>query len=276
MKKAMFLAGLSLCFSACTVKVNSPGNTVPSPSASPTATSPGATSPTPSTSPDPSGSASPAPTPSASPPPEIPTAGLIEYLDFSAAPPTDESIARGVTQTTDRLGQENQAWHFDGSESFLRVNRDLNAEVLPQVTLSAWVRSTNANPEETGHIISHDNANTSRILALYVENNTPLGFAAAAGPTVDITRLAPVQLNTWQFLTASYDPAAGVVNFYMNGQLVESNTQLASRGGYEYFYVGASPFAGRYFEGDIDEVRVYNRVLSEAEVQDLYAASLNG
>ncbi len=227
LKTTFLVTTVALTFSACTVNVNSPGNTsVPSPIPSTNPT----TSPTTASSTAPSGN------PSASPEPEIPMAGLIEYFSFSEAPPTDTEQATGVTQTTDRLGNPDQAWHFNGGDSFFRIDRDFNGEALPQVTLSAWVRST--HPENTGN-----------------------------------TTLVPVKENTWQHLTVSYDNMANEVTFYVDGQLIQKDTELAPRGGYEYFYVGASPFSGKFFEGDIDEVRVYNRVLSAEEVQRLYSVS---
>lgn len=261
LKTAFLVTAVALAFSACTVNVNSPGNTgalSPMPSANPT------TSPTTAPSTAPSGNSS------ASPEPEIPMAGLIEYFNFSEAPPTDTEQATGVTQTPDRLGNANQAWHFNGGDSFFRVDRDLNGEALPQVTLSAWVRST--NPDNPGHIISHDNANTSRILG-FLSTPDAEGWGAATGPNTGNTTLVPVKENTWQHLTVSYDNMANEVTFYVDGQLIQKDTELAPRGGYEYFYVGASPFSGKFFEGDIDEVRVYNRVLSAEEVQRLYSVS---
>src|SRR5439155_26687862 len=75
-------------------------------------------------------------------------------------------------------------------------------------------------------------------------------------------------LNTWSHLTSTYDGSN--LKFYVNGSPSQSvpfsGTIDLSTGTLQ---IGASYF-GEYFKGFIDEVRIYNRALTDAEIQTIY------
>jgi hypothetical protein len=73
-------------------------------------------------------------------------------------------------------------------------------------------------------------------------------------------------LNTWTHLTATYD--ASTLRLFVNGVQVGSQTTtgalLTSTGALR---IGGNSIWGEHFAGLIDEVRIYNRALSQAEIQ---------
>ena len=73
-------------------------------------------------------------------------------------------------------------------------------------------------------------------------------------------------LNAWTHLAATYDGA--VLRLYVNGALAGSiavsGAMAASTG---VLRIGGNGVWGEWFAGLIDEVRVYNRVLTASEVQ---------
>jgi hypothetical protein len=76
--------------------------------------------------------------------------------------------------------------------------------------------------------------------------------------------------NTWYFLTATYDGQK--VKFYINGKIkAEYNFTHPVHTSHEALYIGSS-YPGSYevFSGRIDELRIYNRAISESEIQQLY------
>ena len=89
-----------------------------------------------------------------------------------------------------------------------------------------------------------------------------------------------VSLGAWHYLTLTYDPAgAGTEKLYVDGALsgMATVTYVGSNGN-DYWTTnipGAKPGGvNKYFNGKIDEIRAYNRVLSAAEVSALYTARL--
>jgi len=77
----------------------------------------------------------------------------------------------------------------------------------------------------------------------------------------------------WQFICSVY--SNGTIKNYVNGvkgneEIVSINTTGSN------FYIATSPMEGYNFIGMIDEIRVYNRALSEEEIRALYESVLKG
>jgi hypothetical protein len=72
--------------------------------------------------------------------------------------------------------------------------------------------------------------------------------------------------NTWSHLAISYDGA--MLRLYLNGLLVSNapETSLITTSTSPLF-IGGDQTMGQYFNGRIDEVRIYNRGLTAAEIQ---------
>jgi hypothetical protein len=89
------------------------------------------------------------------------------------------------------------------------------------------------------------------------------GTFSSGGPLYGATALAA---NTWSHLAATYDGTA--LRMFVNGVQVSSRAQtgtIATSNG--ALTIGGDALYGQYFAGMIDEVRIYNRALSVAEVQ---------
>lgn len=76
--------------------------------------------------------------------------------------------------------------------------------------------------------------------------------------------------NEWQHLAATYDSSTGEVNVYIDG-VKKGATQVTSfRGSVDWassnFYIGKSYDDARWLEGDVCEMRVWNRVLTADEI----------
>lgn len=79
-------------------------------------------------------------------------------------------------------------------------------------------------------------------------------------------------LNAWTHLAFTYDGATE--KLYVNGVLVASRAQTgAISAANGVLHIGGDSVWGEHFQGLIDEVRIYNRALSAAEIQtDMNAA----
>src|SRR2546430_11815150 len=87
----------------------------------------------------------------------------------------------------------------------------------------------------------------------------PPGARITRGPT-------GLGLNTWTHLAATFDGAT--VRLYVNGAEAVSQAQTAAltpTAG--TLQIGADSYTGENFAGRIDEVRIYNRALTAAEIQ---------
>lgn len=73
-------------------------------------------------------------------------------------------------------------------------------------------------------------------------------------------------VNTWTHLAATYDGA--MLRLYVNGVQVASRAQTGSISvSSGSLRIGGDNIWGEFFQGRVDEVRIYNRALSPAEIQ---------
>jgi hypothetical protein len=148
-----------------------------------------------------------------------------------------------------------------------------HAELKPDsVTLSAWVK----RPAQT---ITHENAVIAGNYDMG-EGQYGYGLVDAQGTSVyfdnySINGLSSswVTDNTWVHITATYDATTGVASLYQNGALVNSVTASSPDPiNYSYaqpFSIGAGLSQKNYFNGSVDDVRVYDHVLTPTEVESL-------
>jgi hypothetical protein len=205
---------------------------------------------------------------------QIPTDGLVGYWPFNGNA-NDESgnsnhgIVTGAILTTDRYGNRNSAYFFDGSGDVITVNDDESIDITSAITIAAW---RNLSLHTLGRIVRKVNtwgtSNGGYILSA-ADNymNAELQINPSGG--VNIIRIDSVfPYSTWEFVAMSYDGAK--VSLYYNGQLIhqEEVTGLI-RDNSENLLIGSSTGV-EYFAGSIDDVRIYNRALSQNEIESLF------
>ena len=169
----------------------------------------------------------------------------------------------GATWSTS--GRFNNALSFDGTNDWVTVADGAGLDLTTAMTLEAWVNpsalsgwQTVIMKERPGGLAytlyAHDNAPRP---SAYI--NTGGGDAAAIGAT-------GLPLNTWTHLAVTYNGAT--LRLFVNG--AQAGSQAASGSIFSStspLRVGGNSLWGEYFTGLIDEVRIYSRVLTAAEIQ---------
>jgi hypothetical protein len=187
---------------------------------------------------------------------------------------SNDGTISGATWTTS--GRFGDALSFNGSTSWVTIYDSNSLDLTNAMTLEAWVRPTATQNNWRAIILKERPAglsyvlyafdDTSRPPAVYV--NTGSGDLAAAGSS-------QLPLDTWTHLAGTYD--GSTVRLYVNGGLVSSRAVsgniLTSSGALR---LGGNSIWGEYFQGLIDEVRIYKGVLSQTEIQsDMNTALVN-
>lgn len=206
-------------------------------------------------------------------------AGLITCYPFSGNA-NDESgngnhgTNNGATFTTDRFNAANKAAMFNGSSSYITISNSASLQSpTTEFTASLWVYIT-AWYIDAGNWASAFCKSNSASATQYRISMMPNGASFIFnGKMVNVPiSSGTIQLNQWYHIAIAANN--NIVTFYINGILQSSTTFSGtfSNDNTMPLEIGRD-YAGNsvdYFNGKIDDLRLYNRALSASEVLQLY------
>ncbi len=167
----------------------------------------------------------------------------------------------GATWTA--FGQYGSALIFDGASSVVTINDSVSLHLTNGVTLEAWVNPSSVT-SSWQDLVYKGNDN------YFLEATSTTGGAPAGGGIfggADVAAFGPnLTVNTWTHEAMTYDGAT--LRLYVNGVQVSS---LAQTGNIQVstnpLQIGGDNIFGQFFQGSIDEVRVYHLPLTAAQIQ---------
>ncbi len=202
------------------------------------------------------------------------TGGLMGYYPFNGNA-NDESgnnyhgIIHYAILTEDRFGDPNKAYQFTGSGSYIRLGSEFD---YPSRTINLWFYA-NTIDEIERHIYISDNPELlygfSQIKIRDIDGEMAI-WSSAGIPGGVAEGKYKISEKKWYMVTLVVD--INSTKHYLNGKQIGSfsNGAATSTIGFPYALLGTSRVFDRYFDGKIDDVRIYARALSEAEIKRLY------
>ena len=202
-----------------------------------------------------------------------PTTGLVASYGFDEGSGTTTADQSGngnggsmtnISWAGSAAGKFGNALTFNGTNASVSVADSTSLHLTTGMTLEAWVKPTALNSydtvifkERTGYYADALYANT--------DTNRP-STNVYTSTDHELKGTAQLALNTWSYLTATYD--GSVLALYVNGTqvgtLLLSGSIISSTGALK---IGGNGIWGEYFSGLIDEVRIWNRARTAAEIQ---------
>ena len=164
-------------------------------------------------------------------------------------------------------GKFNGAYHFNGS-NYLEITRNSSLEPKKTLTLAAWVKLDAATPSAEEWVISRKQWSSDTFgYALGLTSTGGILFGAASK---EIYSPLYSDWNSYHYIAATY--SSGAVTIYRDGVKVGSGTVPTSLtyGTAQDVFIGSAKATTYPFKGAIDEVRIYNRALSAAEIAATY------
>lgn len=201
--------------------------------------------------------------------------GLVAYYPFEgnandASKSQNHGIVYGAYLGLDSMNRSDNAYEFNGKGSHILVPQHPSLDMQEALTITAWIKPVST----AGQYIVHKRATaggggpysldiysgTIRVL-LYGVNNSFL----------DLEGTRPIRKGVWQHIAMTYD--GKITKLYYNGQVDGSAAtkgliDTSSKGLEIGTYLWGQPTP--YYEGTIDNVRIYNRALDESEIVSLY------
>jgi len=221
-------------------------------------------------------------------PPYLPSNGLIAWYPFNGNT-NDESgngnngMNFGASLTNDRFGKANSAYSFNGINTFISIphSAKFNLTLGQGFSISAWVKSKVLNRENT--IISKGDGNGGNSNDVYIFSL--LGSARRIGLELSIfpkaewayskSFISEDDNEKWIFFVVKYNCNTQIATFYKNGRY-DGETHFSfvpsDNGDTKDVYIGkqGSICSCNFFNGEIDDIGVWSRDLTNSEIMSLY------
>ena len=217
----------------------------------------------------------------------VPTTGLVGWWPFNGNA-NDESgngnngTVNGATLTTDRNGLANKSYSFSGANNYILINNGLISNVFGSFSISLWFKTNTTN---VGTLLSdRGSSNWAYKYSMQINNSSNgkcniYNHNGASLTNAVVTSQSDLNSNSWVNCVAILNASNSVLSIYVNGALSNQITNVNSSAwntSSTATYIGKwiSPFGDyHYYNGNLDDIGIWNRALTQQEVNELYTSS---
>jgi hypothetical protein len=231
----------------------------------------------------------------------IQESGLILHLPFSGSA-IDEidsdnfGIVNGATLQYDRFNNANESYFFNGINNYISMNNSLLGAFNSNdsFSVSFWVKVysiPNKDPWKLESALIEKFSNDINRgwfqwgIGITRSGNIQCRVGESMNGDTSISSQSKLTLNIWTYVVVEYNHTENRIKLYVNGikENEAVNSYLGSEINDSSLQIGRGRVAfshkngvihGRYFNGAIDDIRIYNRVLSDLEIQSLYSENV--
>ncbi|MBD3182570.1 hypothetical protein GF312_09780 [Candidatus Poribacteria bacterium] len=223
------------------------------------------------------------------------TDGLVAYWTFDQPTVNDNNVKdvwaniSGSAKDVDVVeGKINEGLEFNGKSSMITIDANEKLDITDAITLEAWIKISQWQEDPNRNIIiaRYDQGQNKRYVQFSI--NPSYGLGVYLGHT-NGTAYAETQVGTrseewvdqWVHVAVTWDHADdGLPRLYINAEETPNySPQDALKEPLLLFdipwIIGAMPPQDRYFAGVMDELKIYNRRLTEAEILKNFEAQTN-
>ena len=208
------------------------------------------------------------------------TTGLIAYYPFNGS--FENASSHSISSTNyrvmlcpDRFGEGNSATSYNGS-SYIRLSPNSLLDIKQSISISCWIMPSNLN---NCWFVWRGDTQYARDPYCFGIQNQSLIFrrdyqnANMDGQVITYPIGNDFILN-WHHVAGTYDHSQGMYRLYIDGvlvnELVASPTEAAFVTSSFWNCIGAVDNGAQYYKGKLDDLRIYNRLLSSDEIYHLF------
>ena len=198
-------------------------------------------------------------------------AGLVAAYSFDAISGSTINDQSGLGHTAtlsnatwNATGHSGGAVSFNGTNAWVTVADAPDLRLTTSMTVEAWVKPTSLTGWRT--VIMKERPGGLSYTLYASDNNAPPAMYANTGAgDVSVLGSNLLTLNGWFHLAGTYD--GSTLRLYVNGSLINSKPLSGNLvSSTSPLRIGGNSVWGEYFSGLIDDVRIYDRTLSNAEI----------
>jgi len=185
----------------------------------------------------------------------------------------------GATQSTDRFGNTNSCYKFNGVSDYLEIPHNSLLDCPNSITLSCWINSEDVLIKQ--RILDKATGGTSNGWLLDLsptpsDQNKIRCIIGGSKTNLPYSKNEIKNNNNWYHIVVTYNKS--IVKFYINGALSDSTQLTTSTPSTTHpVIIGTTTSkVDNFFKGKIDDLGIWNRALEYSEIIDLYNASSCG
>ena len=212
----------------------------------------------------------------------VPSNGLVAWYPFSGnandlSGNGNNGTVSGATLTTDRFGNANSAYNFNGSSNYIQASLTtaLNTSSISGITLSGWTNSISYTISSPQVIAGLFDASGSAYAILWGANGSN-GFlqgecgASGVAASMIIYQLTSPLINTWYHVVMTCDLTSNISKLYINGIYQSQSNNVLIHPMLNKIIIGK--WTSNWFQnGKLDDIGVWSRALTQAEISYLYS-----
>ena len=186
---------------------------------------------------------------------------------------SNNGTATDVTYETETNCISGECGIFNGSTSYVDCGNASSLDITGNLTIEAWIKITGSCSDDCDIFIRGDDSIDGYRLTI------SLGVIRfdTFSPTKIISRGSAITDNKWHHIVVTKNGTGiGSVKIYNDG--IDVTSQQGDHGNpasnNKHAYIGSYNSIAHFLNGEIDEVRVYNSVISESEIEQKYLSGL--
>jgi len=199
----------------------------------------------------------------------------IAYYRLEAAKGSSEIGASTYELTggaTVGSGSTGNAALLDGKDGWIKTTQ--MGGIAKTASLMAWVNLAELPSAAHHYFYVAGESQGGNDFDLQFETDDKLRFFTTGGGALEYAPDPKTLVNQWHMIVVTMDADAPAKVIYWDGQPVAKSQDRSTPNKTAAFAMGNSPvFGGRFLHGGIDEVALWNRVLSADDVAALYKAA---
>lgn len=212
--------------------------------------------------------------------PEMPE-GAVAYYPFNGNA-YDESgfdnngILVGLASDYSRFGIWREAYIFSGSNSYINVQDDPSLDITDAISISVWIKPARIGPDNIATILSKQHASTHvdpySKYGLYLFNHLN-AYQFRIG-TQNLL-FGYVLYDQWQHIVVTFDYSQNLAECWVDGALNnyathwDQNIEVSNH----MLKIGTNAEFEENFKGSLDDIRIFDYVLSPSQIQALRVES---
>ena len=205
--------------------------------------------------------------------------GLVAYYPFNgnandSSGNGNHGTVHGATLTADRFGNANSAYNIIDTQFISLNNSTLNNRI--DFTISCWIKFDIIN-SDVNMILGVANFSEDNEFNLFYDSPNNFGIDLKGTTYINFSGSVDVEDNNWHFVAFTRMDNLGIlyVDNAKISEIIISNTIIKSAQngvvlGQDQDCVGGCFEASQNLNGKLDDIRIYNRTLSDIEIFELY------